>query len=98
VDDVDGHVERGVALELVVAAEVDDRADAVVDERLPAGIGQVPDAVRPDDRAELGRPSVLRDVSAQVADVEAPLPAEDALGQEPSSLRSTNWRMPPWRT
>jgi hypothetical protein len=95
VDDGDRQLEGRVALELVVPAEVDDRADAVVDERLPAGRREVSYAVRADDGAEPSLASVLGRMPAQVADVEAAVPGEDALGQEPSRRRSTNWRMPP---
>ena len=84
VDDLHRRVERRVALELVVPPEVDDRAHAVVDERVPARRRQVPHAVGPHDRAEPRRPAALGDVPAQVTDVEAPLPAENALGHTAS--------------
>src|SRR5919197_222953 len=56
---LDGDVSRSVHRELAVEAEVDDPRDAVVDEGLPAGVGEVPDAVGPDDGAEPRRAPVL---------------------------------------
>ena len=82
VDDLDRHVERRIALQFVVPAEVDDRADAVVHERAPAGRCEVPHAVGADDGAEPCRPAVLGAVPAQLANVEAALPVEDALGHD----------------
>ena len=80
VDDVDRHIGGRVFLALVVAAEVDHRPDAVVDEGRPAGLGQKPDAVRPHDRAAVRLASVTRRVAAQVADVDAAVPGELAFG------------------
>jgi len=42
VHDLDGKLRGWVIRALVVAAEVDDGADAVVDERLPAVVAQLP--------------------------------------------------------
>ena len=47
VHDLDRQLGRRIVLTLVVAAEVDHRADAVVDERLPPGRAQVADVVAP---------------------------------------------------
>jgi hypothetical protein len=75
-DDVERQLTRGVVLKLVVAAEVDHGPDAVVGDRLPAGIGELPDAVGPDDSAVAGLSSVLGWETAEIADVEAALPGE----------------------
>ena len=53
VQDVDRQLRGGIRGTLLVGAEVDDRADAVVDEGAPAFVAQAPDRVRPNDPSEL---------------------------------------------
>ncbi len=62
--------------ELLVRAEVDDRPDAVVDDRLPARVGQLAHAVRPDDRPPTRFRAVLGRMPAEVAGVQQPVPVE----------------------
>jgi hypothetical protein len=63
-----------VILPLLVAAEVDDRADAVVEQGLPAGVRELTDAVRAHDTAVLGLASVGGAVAAEIARIEQALP------------------------
>src|SRR5919206_280946 len=80
VDDVDVELARRIGLELAVEPQVDDARNAVVEERGPAGVAQEPDTVGADHGAEARGAAVMRGVSAEVADVEAAVPAEGATG------------------
>src|SRR5205814_1586801 len=75
---VDLELARRVVLALVVAAQVDHCADAVLDERGPAGLGQLADAVGANDRAEARLAAVSGRMAAEVADVQAAVPNEVA--------------------
>jgi hypothetical protein len=76
VHDAHGQLAGRVVRALVVAAEIDHRADAVIDERPPASLAQLPDAVRPHDGAGPRLAAVARRQPAEVPDVEAAVPDE----------------------
>src|SRR5919206_144327 len=96
VDDVDVELARRIGLELAVEPQVDDARNAVVEERGPAGVAQEPDTVGADHGAEARGAAVMRGVSAEVADVEAAVPAEGALRPQPARVGrrggSSKWR------
>ena len=77
-EDLDGKLGGRVGRELVVRPQVDDRLDAVVDERRPALVAQLADAVGADDRVVPRLAAVLGRMAAEVADVEQPVPEEVA--------------------
>jgi len=62
--------------ELVGAAQIDDRADAVVEQRLPAGRREMAEVVGADDRAVPRLAAVLGRQAAEIADVHAAVPGE----------------------
>jgi hypothetical protein len=74
VDDLDRQLGGRVLLALVVAAQVDDEPDPVVDERAPALVAELPDAVGANDRTAVRLASVGRRQAAEVADVETAVP------------------------
>src|SRR5262245_51371457 len=73
-----GQLSRRIGRELVVRPQVDDRLDAVVDERGPALVAQLADAIGADDRVVPRLAAVLGRMAAEVADVEQPVPEEVA--------------------
>src|SRR5262245_2385440 len=78
VQDLDGQLGRRVGCELVVRPQIDDRLHAVVDERRPALVAQLADAVGADDRVVARLIPVLGRMAAQVADVEQSVPEQVA--------------------
>src|SRR4029450_408299 len=76
VQDLDGQLGRWVGCELVVRPEVDDRLDAVGDERGPALVAQLADAVGADDRVVPRLVAVRGRMAAEGADVEQSGPKE----------------------
>ena len=78
VQDLDGQLGRRVRFELLVRAQVDDRLHAVVDERRPALVAQLADAVGADDRVVPRLVAVLGRMAAEVADVEQAVPEKVA--------------------
>jgi hypothetical protein len=60
VDDVERQLSGRIVSQLVVTAQVDHCSDAVVCDGLPAGMRELPNAVRSDDSAITGLASVLR--------------------------------------
>src|SRR5205823_8434761 len=68
VHDLDRQLRRRIVAKLVVSAQVDRGADAVLDGGAPAGIRQLPDAVGADDPAVARLAAVARRVAAEVAD------------------------------
>ncbi len=75
-DDLDRSLAGRVLLELGREPQVDDAPDPVLDERLPACLGQPADAVGAHDRAHPRLAAVLGRMPAEVAHVEAPLPLQ----------------------
>jgi hypothetical protein len=86
VDVLHGQVAVRVERQLVREAEIDDARDAVPLERLV--VPQPPDVVRPDHDAETGPAALLGREAAEVADVQAAVPAQRAarLRSHPPSL------------
>src|SRR5690348_15618588 len=73
-NDVDVDVAWRVLAELLRPAEVDDARDAVCLERAPPVVGQLPDVVGTNEAPEQRLAAVLERDTAEVPDVQAPLP------------------------
>src|SRR5204862_3993345 len=80
-----------VVFTLVLAAQVEHGVDAVRDERLPAGLAQLADAVGPDHRAEASLAAVHGSMAAEIADVEAAVPDEVSRRQLQLARRRAMW-------
>src|SRR5256714_7056888 len=91
---LDVDVTRLVQHQLAAEAQVDDPRDAVVEERRPACVAELPDAVGPHDGAEPRRAAVLGRMAAQLPDVDAPVPGEDAVRLQLVRLgpHAASWR------
>jgi hypothetical protein len=79
VDDVNRELARGIVLELVRAAEVDDRTDPVVEERSPARVREKPDAVGANDPTVPCLATVPGRMAAEIPNVETAFPGELSL-------------------
>jgi hypothetical protein len=77
--DVDRNGIRGVVRHLPVGAEIDRDPHAVGGDRVPAGRSQVADPVGANDDAERRLAAAAERQSAEVADVDAPVPAKRTL-------------------
>src|SRR5512133_749704 len=97
VHDVYRQLGRRVLLALVVAAEVDHRADPVVDERAPPRLAELSDAVGSHDRAEAGLAPVRRRQPAKLADVETAVPGEIAWSLLRNVARHRGAMVVPWQ-
>lgn len=76
VHQLDGALAGRVVLALLVEPQVEHRADAVVDRVAPAGLGELPHAVRANHTPAARRLAVLGPVVAEIANVEAAVPGE----------------------
>ena len=78
VDHIDIEVPRRIIGELAVDAQIDDPGNAIVEQRLPPGFGQLSDAVGTKDCAHHGLPRSLGGHAAEVAHVQAAIPYKGA--------------------
>ena len=87
--DLELRVRLALARYLVLEAEIDDAADAVVERRLPAVGRETPHVVRAHDRAMARAASSVRLQASEVADVVTSVPAEQrsTARHRPTALR-----------
>src|SRR6185369_6490541 len=96
VHDFHRQLRRRVVRTLVVAAEIYHREDAVIDERLPPVVAQLPDAVRPHDRTESRLAAVPSRQATELADIHTAVPREiSRLQLRPAECRRESSRSTP---
>ena len=87
-DDRNRRVDGRVGRQLVHGAQIDRRADAVVEQRLPAALRQAADRVRADDDAEARLTAAFERQPAEIPNVDAAVPDEDAVAGQGSEVLS----------